>query len=238
MNFEGFITAGASLGLSSLLLSPKRGFYDPNSGKLILVPQATIEENHYDDMEITEHPVEQGANIADHAFLKPAELTIKCSWSNSPTGSGGILGMAVSAGASISPGFAQLANLSSLVQGALNVANSITASQNGEMEDQVTAIYGRLLAMQQKRTLFDIYTGKRKYSNMLLKSVSMDNTFKTEQSLFVTLTCRQIIIVNTQTVTINPNTAASPLQTAPPASLGSKILGPALNYTPIPGVTS
>ena len=48
-----------------------------------IVAQATIEERHHDELTITDHPVEMGANISDHAFLRPAEVTIHCGWSNS-----------------------------------------------------------------------------------------------------------------------------------------------------------
>lgn len=36
-----------------------------------------IEEVHSDELEITEHPVEMGASITDHAYLKPAMVTIR-----------------------------------------------------------------------------------------------------------------------------------------------------------------
>lgn len=37
----------------------------------------TVEEQHEDKLTITEHPVEQGANINDHAYVMPAALTIR-----------------------------------------------------------------------------------------------------------------------------------------------------------------
>lgn len=37
----------------------------------------TVEEVAHDELEITEHPVQRGAAIADHAFRKPARLTIR-----------------------------------------------------------------------------------------------------------------------------------------------------------------
>ncbi|WP_374755074.1 MULTISPECIES: phage baseplate plug family protein [Burkholderia] len=43
----------------------------------------SIEERHNDELTITEHPVERGAQIVDHAFRKPSEVTIQCGWSNS-----------------------------------------------------------------------------------------------------------------------------------------------------------
>jgi len=37
----------------------------------------TVEEISTDDLEITQHPVQQGANITDHAYMKPAQIAIK-----------------------------------------------------------------------------------------------------------------------------------------------------------------
>ena len=48
-----------------------------------------VEEQHEDTLEITEHPVEHGANISDHAFMKPASVTIRAGVSD---GSGSIAG--------------------------------------------------------------------------------------------------------------------------------------------------
>lgn len=37
----------------------------------------TVEEVASDDLEITQHPVQQGAAVTDHAYLKPATVSIK-----------------------------------------------------------------------------------------------------------------------------------------------------------------
>jgi hypothetical protein len=47
-----------------------------------LIPGIVLEEDHDDDLTITDHPVEYGANITDHAFKEPARVTIQCQWSN------------------------------------------------------------------------------------------------------------------------------------------------------------
>lgn len=44
---------------------------------------ATVEERSNDDLEVTENPVEQGAAVTDHAFKKPARLTLRIGYSNS-----------------------------------------------------------------------------------------------------------------------------------------------------------
>ena len=48
-----------------------------------IVAQVTIEEEHLDELEITQHPVEQGAAITDHSFKKPARLVVRVGWSRS-----------------------------------------------------------------------------------------------------------------------------------------------------------
>ena len=36
-----------------------------------IIPDVTIEEVHTDEIELTQHPVQQGAAITDHKFKKP-----------------------------------------------------------------------------------------------------------------------------------------------------------------------
>jgi len=54
-----------------------------------LTMDVTIEENHSQEIEITEHPVEQGASVTDHAYLKPASLTIKAGVTDSKAATAG-----------------------------------------------------------------------------------------------------------------------------------------------------
>ena len=42
-----------------------------------------IEESHEDSLMITEHPVEQGAAISDHAYLKPSTVSLRVGVANS-----------------------------------------------------------------------------------------------------------------------------------------------------------
>ncbi len=55
----------------------------PRSSLGTIEIQATLEEIHNSTVQITEHPVELGAEITDHAFKKPAEVILRCAWSNS-----------------------------------------------------------------------------------------------------------------------------------------------------------
>jgi hypothetical protein len=40
----------------------------------------TIEESGRDEIEITQHPVQNGASISDHSFIKPSALALSVMW--------------------------------------------------------------------------------------------------------------------------------------------------------------
>jgi len=42
-----------------------------------IIPDVVVEETHTDEIEITQHPVQQGAAISDHSYKKP--MTLKMS---------------------------------------------------------------------------------------------------------------------------------------------------------------
>lgn len=55
----------------------------PNRSIGGLVLDVTVEETHVDELEICEHPIENGADVVDHAFLLPSGLTIRAGHSDS-----------------------------------------------------------------------------------------------------------------------------------------------------------
>lgn len=55
----------------------------PNRSIGGLVMDVTVEETHVDELEICEHPIENGADVVDHAFLLPSGLTIQGGQSDS-----------------------------------------------------------------------------------------------------------------------------------------------------------
>lgn len=123
------------------------------------VADVTIEEQHVDRMRITEHPVEQGAAITDHAYKMPAQVTIRAGWSNS------------------SP--AALGNPS-----------------------YISTIYSSFLALQAARELFDIVTGKRSYTNMLIETLIETTDKEHENAMVLVVECKEVIIATTQTVSV------------------------------------
>jgi len=46
-----------------------------------IIPECVVQENHSDRLQITQHPVEIGTAISDHAFMLPFEVTIRFGFS-------------------------------------------------------------------------------------------------------------------------------------------------------------
>jgi hypothetical protein len=124
----------------------------------VLAPQVVVNEEHSDDLTITELPVEQGAEITDHAYKRPAELQMQVGWSN--------------AWLSAHPG-----------QGS-----------------DVMALYEQVLDLQASRLPFQIFTGKRAYSNMLVASLRTHTDASLEFSFMADIGFKEVILVNTQIV--------------------------------------
>lgn len=159
---------------------------------------AVIEEVLTDSLQVTEHPVEIGAAITDHAFKRPAEVVLRCGWSNSGLDA---LSAAVSAFFS---------------GGGLN------------LPDYVSGIYSQLIALQESRVPFDITTTRRRYTNMLITGLQVTTDVRSSNALMVQATCRQIIVVSTQATTLPPRAdQANPASTAEVENAGVKQVQPA-----------
>lgn len=200
---NGFVLPALSIGLGAIRVKPTRGFFPASSDAgpvQPLVAHATLEEVHTDEIEITAHPVERGAQISDHAIIQPKVVVIRCAWSNSPSTNPGLLGAAIGAASVFAP-------VTGRVVGALQTINAAKSLLSGDAPDQVKAIYKQLLELQSSRIPFTVYTGKRKYETMLFKSLSVTTDGDSENALLLTAVCRQVIIASTQTVRMpmNPN---------------------------------
>lgn len=190
----------------------RRGFYPDDGGQSqAILAQVTLEEEGTDELMITEHPVEQGAAITDHAFKRPAEVTIRCGWSNSPSSNNNSL----------------VALPQALID--LVTTNPLTAALS--VSNYVRDIYNALLALQSSLTPFVVVTGKRQYDFMLMQSLAVTTDPTTEYALMVTARCKQVILVNTQTITVPPaEVQKAPEKTAAVEDVGTKSAQPSLLY--------
>jgi hypothetical protein len=69
----------------------------------------------------------------------------------------------------------------------------------------VQDVYAQFLGLQASRQPFDVITGKRLYSNMLITMLHTTSDKDTENAMFLSVKMREVILVNTQTVSVPPN---------------------------------
>lgn len=149
------------------------GLFHQRSRRIgIIIPDVVVSEKHSDMLEISEHPVETGAPVTDHAYKRPSEVVMEIGFAG-----GGAF---------------------------LDFANELTHSGMLSMSPRET--YQQILALQASRVPFDVVTGKRLYSNMLIRALEVTTDRTTENVLSATITLREVIISQTQKVTVADKT--------------------------------
>lgn len=195
----GLTLAAAQLGVDAILVKPRRAIGP-------FTAHVTISERHVDELDITDHPVEAGAQISDHAYKRPPEVTIDCAWSDTPQSGNFLQGLA------------------NAVSGTVAGAQAILT---GNSPSQVRDVYSKLLALQASATLIDVYTGKRSYRDMLVRQLIVETDKETEHVLRVTATLRQVLIATARVVSLSSAPAEdmlSPEATLSPIDRGLKRL--------------
>lgn len=187
--------------LQTLMFAPTR-VIAPLTGPLVL-PDCAVGEDFTDEMTITKHPVQTGAYVGDHAYKEPSFVVLRWYWSTSSPNN--VLASMLSTG-----------NL-------LQEVGAITGVSNLFGSDTwISQTYKQLLTLQGAAIPFMIVTPKRALPSMLLRSIGVQNDAESENALYATLTCEQVIIVSTSTATITPQSAqAQPQQTSPVQQQGT-----------------
>lgn len=173
--------------------------YQPTLAKIDTIElDAAISESHVGEVDVTEHPIEQGADIADHARPKPDTLNIEGLVSNTPINSSQTQRAAQSQG---------LAS-EEVIQGQPGMAESA---------------YNKLLFLKANGKLITVVTGLRTYTNMVLKSLSVPVDAKTGDALKFTAQLKQVNIVQNKTVDLPVVLPAA----KPVSSRGKQVAKPA-----------
>lgn len=160
----------------------------------IMVPSVVVSEKHSDTLEITEHPVE-----------KPTS-----------SGAGFVADHAYRRPSEVvmEVGFAGGGSLLDLLD---------TSSIGISLGMSPKEVYASFLEMQRNRELLDVITGKRQYSNMLLRTIEVTTDKTTENVLSAVLTLRELILTSTTTVQVADKTDMSQgVSTSPTQNAGVK----------------
>ncbi|EPL9523834.1 phage baseplate protein [Acinetobacter baumannii] len=152
-----------------------------------LFADVVIEENHSDELVITEHPVEKGSPISDHCYKAPPEVTMKIGWSESAGRMNGLIG------------------------------NTFIGS-----DLSLLGIYQGLQALQGQRLI--ISTGKRLYTDMLIKSLKNVTDETSENALMIDIVFKKVFIVSTKETLVSIADQKNPEVTSDVVDSGTKQL--------------
>jgi len=151
---------------------------------------ATLSENHTRTAQVTNNPVEKGADVTDHIQVSPIELTINVIVSESPLDVGSsVKGVGVATAGAIAGSAAQIA--AGAVLGLLNAGNN-----------RVVDAYDLFTRMIESRIPFTVVTGLKEYESMVITSLSIDRDNTTGRALNFTMNLKQIRLVESAVVVI------------------------------------
>lgn len=157
-----------------------------------------IEQTHSDRTTATRHPVQAGAPMTDHVYNEPAQLVLRCGWSNSHPNAD-------------DQGFA----------GFFDGGSSPAATY-------IDGIYSKLLQLRAERKPFAVATIRRNYDTMVFEEITLHVDDRTSQALMVEATLQEIIVTNTSSTTLPPmENQKVPASTAETQKTGTTQVQPA-----------
>lgn len=179
---------------SKLLLSPKTSI-----GGYVFDVYTSI--NHNMASTITSHPTQFGANISDHKFDEPNQLTFQ-------------IGMSDASQDLIAGQFKQNSIGKSLLKAGItaffgfdtkkNIAKSLLKDIKSSIsESRSVNAFNTLNTLKILGVPLTCVTRLKTYDNMIIQSITADDTNETKYGLRVTVTLREILISELQVVQVN-----------------------------------
>lgn len=169
------------------------------------VVDASMEEEYEFAGELTDNPIEKGADVSDHMDVKPFQATLRCKVSETPLDFGSAFRGAITSGAElIGTKVGKSIGLTSGVAGAaLGTAAGaylglLKLKSNSKGRVKTALDYFRDL--MDKRTPFTLQTGLDQWENIMLFNLRVRRDAKTGQALDFTAQLRQVNFVNAQEV--------------------------------------
>lgn len=176
------VVIGAKERLKASSFGPLSKILSENLGGLAgIVVDASVNEEHVSEAEVTRNPVEDGTTLVDHVQLMPKRLTIDGVISDAPLG------------------YAVVGNIQNVVGRARDLFGGNARSIDA---------YNDLLNLQASRTPFTVITSLKRYDNMIMTSLSVPRSSATGRSIHFKATMEEIRIVKSREIR-GVNAAAS-----------------------------
>jgi len=207
----------ARLSVTQQLSNPTKGYVPPQWGQIQNVSQviymaitdssniktyyffdAVINTNHTTTRQITEHPVQWGANISDHSYQMPARVEMEIGMSDSMA----------------------CFNLSTanLLDG--RAYNYLTPANDTKTKNA----YQAFIDLQKLGSPIVLNTRLNRYENMVIESIATSDNYRTQNALRCTIAFKEIFIGKTGSIKQSAvPSAATPLAKGQIKALKSKI---------------
>lgn len=146
-----------------------------------IVLDVTISESHDGETEVTDHPVETGFDVNDHARPKPDMLTLE-----------GVV--------SVTP-LNRKRRLAVEESGIIDFTSTKLAEPLGDDPGYVQQAYQTLRQLRETGKIITVFTGLRIYDDMIMTRLSIPRDGKTGDALRFSASFKQIKIVSSKVTT-------------------------------------
>lgn len=162
----------------------------------VMVPDVVVSEKHSDTLEITDHPVEKKTAAGTGTVSDHAfRKPSEVTMEVGFAGGGSLLDFADTT--------------------AIGLATPINTMSPKD-------VYAAIIQIQRNCELLDVVTGKRTYSNMLIRGIEVTTDKTTENVLSAVLTLREVILTSTSTIQVDKSDMATGANTSPVLNTGTK----------------
>ena len=147
---------------------------------------AVFSAAHELSLSVTDHPVQSGAAVADHAYLQPETVTLSVGMSDAMTAAGTLA---------------------------------------GESGERSVSAYQKLLELARARRPLTLVTRLETYSNMLIQTVSAEETADSMNALRAEITLKRLNMVQVAEVSVQQTASSSKITYETGADGGSRYGG-------------
>lgn len=192
------------MGFQSIISRPKKKLTELrrviDNKPVSIFLDATVKEAFTATAELTKHPVEDGADIADHIIIKPQGLQVSGIVTQTPFPSA-LAGLLTGVGSTVASSvgsklgaFGGAVGALAGAQGGSSLAGSVFKSKNRNLAD----VAAEFVAIRDAKQPVSIQTGLRLYEDYVLTAISINKTDKDGGQIAVDLTFEEFITVDSE----------------------------------------
>lgn len=139
-----------------------------------IVFDATVSETHSFSTQVSENPVEKGADVTDHVRAKPAVVKLECYATDNPLSS----------------------------NRKKDEKTSIFLGSPKEETGRGLNVFLALEQLKDNGTVCQLFTGLKKYENMVIEEITVPRDSSISRGFKFTISLREVVIVQSQTVQV------------------------------------